>query len=98
MENVSPPSVRGWSARWHHQQQVAIEYWLQRRCMTKKRQSPFGPMCPFPWQWDTELQAKQRLVIEGVLFLGTLLKIDVICTITTPIIALMVRTKIGLLP
>ena len=64
--------------------------------MTKKCQSLFGPM--FPWQWDTELQAKQGLAIEGVLFWGTLLKVDVIGTITTPIIALMVRPKIGLLP
>ena len=44
------------------------------------------------------LQAKQGLVIEGVLFWGTLLKIDVIGTISTPIIALMVRPKIGILP
>ena len=66
--------------------------------MTERRQSLFGPMRPFPWQWDTELQAKQGLVIEGVLFWGTLLKIDVIRTISTPIIALLVRPKIGILP
>ena len=66
--------------------------------MTKKRQSLFGPIWPFPWQWDTELEARLGLVIEGVLFWGTLLKIDVIGTITTPIIALMVRPKIALIP
>ena len=53
---------------------------------------------PFPWQWDTELQARQGLVIEDVLFWGTLLKIDVIGTMSTHITALMVRPKIGILP
>ena len=35
--------------------------------MTKKRQFLFGPMWPFPWQWDTELKARLGLVIEGVI-------------------------------
>ena len=55
-------------------------------------------MWPFPWQRDTELQARQGLVIEGVLFWGTLLKIDVIGTMNTPITALMIRPKIGIVP
>ena len=42
----------------------------QRRCMTKTRQFLFGPMRPFPWFWDTELEARLGMVIEGVLFGG----------------------------
>ena len=45
-----------------------------------------------------EGQARQGLVIEGVLFWGTLLKINVIGTMSTPITALMVRPEIGILP
>ena len=66
--------------------------------MTKKRQFLFGPMSPFPWQWDTELEARLGLVVEGVLFWGTLLKIDELGTMSTPITATMVRPKIGILP
>ena len=46
------------------------ETWLQRRCITKKRQSLFGPIWPFPCLWDTELQVRWGLVIKGVLFWG----------------------------
>ena len=59
--------------------------------MIKKRQLLFGPIRPFRWQWDTELEARPGLVIEGVLFWGTLLKIDELGTMSTPITALMVR-------
>ena len=47
------------------------------------------------WQWDTELQARQGLVIEDVLFWGTLLKIYVIGIMSTPITSLIVRPTIG---
>ena len=53
--------------------------------MTKIRQFLFRPMWPFSWQWDTELQARQGLVIDSVLFWGTLLKKGVIGTMSTPI-------------
>ena len=66
--------------------------------MGEKRQFLFGPIRPVPWLWDTELQVRQGLVIKDVLFWGTLLKIDVIDTMTTAITALMVRPKIDILP
>ena len=68
-----------------------VVFHCQRRCMTKKRQFLFRPMWPIPWQWDTELEARLWLVIEGVLFWGTLLKIDDLGTMSTPIT--MVRPK-----
>ena len=73
----------------------------QRRCMAKKRQALFRPIWPFPWLWDTELQVRQGLVIKVLLFWGcsvTLLKIDLVGTMSTPITAPMICPKIGLLP